>query len=296
MQPENHAVAHGKVSPLIIASPGTSKGVRRFVRPALFIAAGLGLGILMIALKTSLYRVQGGMATLVEVLPISYAYAAGLVAAVNPCGILFVPSLAAYYVGATAGNESPPWERGARALIFGTVATLGFLTLFAAVGAVFVAGGRAIASYFPIGGLAVGVGFTALGLWMILTGGSVGFASASRALGSVQVRGDVRSPYLFGLAYGVASLACTLPVFLVVVGTSLLGNDPVQAGRQFLAYALGMGTVLTAVVVGATFFQSAVSRATRWVVPYMHELMAAVLLGTGLFVFLYWLEALGGLP
>ena len=231
----------------------------------------------------------------VEVLPISYAYAAGLVAAVNPCGILFVPSLAGYYVGSAPGGRSAPSRRAARAALFGAMATLGFVTLFAAVGAVFVAGGRALVSYFPAGGLAVGVGFAALGLWMILTGRSVGFASASRALGSVEVRGDVRSPYLFGLAYGVASLACTLPVFLVVVGTSLLGSDPVQAGSQFLAYALGMGTILSAVVGGATFFDATVRRATRWAMPYIHELMAAMLLGTGLFVIVYWLDALGAL-
>ncbi|MSQ24582.1 MAG: cytochrome c biogenesis protein CcdA [Chloroflexi bacterium] len=269
--------------------------VRHIVRPALFIVAGIALGILMVALKSSLYRVQGGVATLVEVLPISYAYAAGLVAAVNPCGILFVPSLAALYVGSAPSGDFTAWKRGGRALVFGTMATLGFVTLFAAVGAVFVAGGRAIATYFPTGGLLVGVGFTALGLGMILTGRSVGFASASRAMGSVRVGDDIRSPYLFGLAYGVASLACTLPVFLVVVGTSLLGSDFWQAGSQFLAYALGMGTILTLVVVGATFFQATVTRATRWVLPYMHELMAAMLLGAGLFIFVYWLDALGGL-
>ena len=249
----------------------------------------------MVVLKDSLYRVQGGMASFVEVLPISYAYAAGLVAAVNPCGILFVPSLAAYYVGSAPGSESPGWKRAARALLFGGLATLGFVVLFAAVGSVFVAGGRAIASYFPIGGLAVGLGFTAGGLWMILTGRSFGLAGASRALGAVEMRSDLRSPFLFGLAYGVASLACTLPVFLVVVGTSLLGNDPRQAAGQFLAYALGMGTVLSAVVIGAAFFQSTVTRATRWAVPYVHELMAAMLLGTGLFVFVYWLGPFGAL-
>jgi cytochrome c-type biogenesis protein len=215
---------------------------------------------------------------------------------VNPCGIMFVPSLAAYYVGGSLGAHVPALRRAGRALSFGLVATLGFVVLFAAVGGVFVAGGRAMVTYFPYGGLAVGAGFAFLGLWMIVSGGSVGVFATSRAMGSVNVGDGLRSPFLFGLAYGVASLACTLPVFLVVVGTSLLGNDARLAASQFVAYALGMGTVLCAVVLGAAFFEAAVTRATRWVLPQIHDLMAAMLLGMGIFVFAYWLEPLLSLP
>jgi cytochrome c biogenesis protein CcdA len=169
------------------------------------------------------------------------------------------------------------------------MATLGFVVLFAVVGAVFAASGRALGSYFPIGGLAVGVALAGLGLWMILTGRSVGLAGAGRAMSGVRLRGDLRSLFVFGVGYGVASLACTLPVFLVVVGTTLAVGGLGNAFAQFVGYAAGMGTMLTAVILGAAFFRSAVAGSLRRIVPYMHLLAASLLLGAGIFIVDYWL-------
>jgi cytochrome c biogenesis protein CcdA len=99
------------------------------------------------------------------------------------------------------------------------------------------------------------------------------------------------SLFIFGVAYGVASLACTLPVFLVVVGTALAAGGVLQAAGQFVVYALGMGTVIAAVVVGAAFFRTAVSRLLRGTLPYLHGLSAALLIGAGVYLVNYWLAA-----
>src|SRR4051812_31560273 len=100
---------------------------------------GLGLGLAMIGAKDQLYRVQGGVSTVAELLPFGYAYAAGMVAAFNPCGILLVPSLVAYYLGTDYDvSEATWWDRVGRALVFGVIASLGFVILFAAVGLLFV--------------------------------------------------------------------------------------------------------------------------------------------------------------
>jgi cytochrome c biogenesis protein CcdA len=157
------------------------------------------------------------------------------------------------------------------------------------VGLIFAATGRALGAYFPIAGLAIGLALVGLGLWMIVTGESLGLASASRAMGGVRLTNDVRSLFVFGLGYGVASLACTLPVFLVVVGTTLAVGGIVQAIGQFVGYAVGMGTMLTIVIVAAAFFQSAVAGWLRRVVPYVHRLAASLLLGAGIFIVDYWL-------
>jgi cytochrome c biogenesis protein CcdA len=157
------------------------------------------------------------------------------------------------------------------------------------VGIIFAATGRALGAYFPLSGLAIGVLLSGLGLWTIISGHSLGMASASRAMGIVRLTNDLRSLFVFGVGYGIASLACTLPIFLVVVGTTLAVGGIVQATAQFVGYALGMGTMLTIVIVGAAFFQSAVARSLRRVVPYMHRLAAALLLGAGIFIVDYWL-------
>jgi cytochrome c-type biogenesis protein len=260
-----------------------------------YIGLGLGLGLALIAMKNTLYGVQGSVTSVAQAFPFGYAYAAGMVAAVNPCGILLVPSLVAYYLGS---EETPTmsWsERAVRALLLGGATTLGFVALFAVVGGVLGGGGMALGRYFPYVGLAIGIAFTLLGVWMIVTNGSLGVAAASRAMGMAKPRGDARSFVIFGVAYGIASLACTLPVFLVVVGTAFLAGGLLEAMTYFLSYALGMGTMLTAVIVGAAFFRSAVMRGLRGVVPHMHRISASMLLAAGLFIANYWLGP-GGLP
>jgi len=260
-------------------------------RSAIFVGLGVVLGLVLIAGTGAVYQLQGGASDVVSVLPFGYAYAAGMVAAVNPCGVLLLPSLVAYYLGGEDQTETAWWDRTSRAFVLGAMATVGFVALFALVGSVFALSGRALGAYFPLGGTAVGIALAGLGLWLAITGRSFGLASASRAMGSVRLESSLRSLFGFGVAYGVASLACTLPVFLVVVGTALSAGGLLQAAGQFVVYALGMGTVLTAVVVGAAFFRSALTRVLRGTVPYLHRLSASLLLGAGIFLIHYWTAA-----
>src|SRR5579871_5182283 len=189
------------------------------VQVVFFTLLGIGLGGALILAKERLYSVEGSVSGFSDLLPFGYAFAAGMVAAVNPCGILLMPSLVAYYLGADEALEMTWWERGSRAVLLGAMATLGFIALFALVGIVFSVSGHTLGAYFPYGGLAIGAVMSVLGLWLVITGHSLGLASASRAMGGIDLRSGLSSLFLFGLAYGVASLACTLPVFLVVVGT-----------------------------------------------------------------------------
>jgi cytochrome c biogenesis protein CcdA len=264
---------------------------------AIFLALGIGLGFLLIAAKDQLEGLQGGLspvANAAAALPFGYAFGAGLLAAVNPCGVLLVPSLVAYYLGESSSGVGEDWvDRAGRALLFGMMATVGFLCLFALVGTVFAASGRALGEWFPRGGLAVGVGLAALGVWTVISGQAIGMASAGRAMGVVRLAPGPRSPFLFGAAYGVASLACTLPVFLVVVGTALTAGGFGAGAAQFVAYGLGMGSMLTTVILAAAFFSSAVTRTLKGVLPYMHRAGASLLVGAGLFMIYYWLSPAG---
>lgn len=261
-----------------------------------FLVLGLALGGVLIGAGDAIYEIQAGVSTFARLLPLGYAFAAGMVATANPCGILLLPSLVAFYLsrGENEGSRNRSTARRAgRALVLGMMATLGFVALFAGVGLVIGAGGRAIAAYFPIAGLLIGVGLVALGAWLTLTGQGFGILAASQAMGRVELRDDLRSLFLFGVAYAVTSLACTLPIFLVVVGPALAAGSAVLAAGQFVSYALGMGSVLTVVILGTAFFQGFVQGSIRRIVPYVHRLSASFLLGAGLFVVHYWARSAG---
>lgn len=226
---------------------------------------------------------------LATLLPFGYAFGAGLVASVNPCGFLMVPAFVGYYLGQdTPGVPADvvTVRHLGRAVMFGVMVTLGFVALFSAIGSVIAAGGTAIIDAFPWAGFSIGIVLGLLGLWLLVTGQSMGLSLASR-IGRPQGRG-ILSAFLYGVAYGAASLACTLPIFLVVVGTSLASGGVWGSLGKFASYGLGMGVVLTAVSLSAVAFKGAVAQALKGMVPYVHRLSAIFLAAAGAYMIVYW--------
>lgn len=225
-------------------------------------------------------------------LPLGYAFGAGMVATVNPCGFLMLPAYVALYLG--TGEENPlAWPlRGLRALTLGLSITLGFVALFSAIGLVVSLGGQTLLSLIPGAGLAIGIALLGLGLWLLLGKGFIGIASAERV--RVPLRKNWGFAFLFGVAYGVASLSCTLPIFLLVVGSALSAQGIAQALQQFLSYSLGMSAMVGLVIVSTAFFKGGLSRYVQKVTPYVHELSALFLMGAGAYLIFYWLRY-GGL-
>lgn len=226
----------------------------------------------------------------VNELPIGYAYTAGMLATVNPCGFALLPTYVAYYLGMEGQEQSDTsllW-RGLMGVMMGLVVTLGFLTVFSSVGLVISLGGSGLALVFPKAALLVGVGLIALGLWLLITGKSLGLTVASRV--AAPYSKGVRGAYLYGLAYAVASLSCTLPIFLVVVGGALASGTALAGLIQFVSYGLGMGTVMMAVTLSTALFRGAVARQLRIVLPYVGRISAIFIIGAGSYLVYYWVR------
>lgn len=248
------------------------------------VGAALGLFLLV---RDSAEAVVAALAT---ALPVGYAFGAGMVASVNPCGFVLLPSYLSYYLGveekgvaATSGTV-----RLARAMGLALVVTVGFVLVFATVGSVIALGGRALVAYFPVAGLLVGASMAVLGLWLLVRREALGIAAASRLV--VTPGRNLWNGFLFGLAYAVGSLSCTLPVFLVVVGGALATRGVGASLGQFLAYSLGMGTVLVAAIMSVAFFRGAVVGALRGLMPHVHAVSALFLTAAGLYLVYYWLR------
>lgn len=224
---------------------------------------------------------------------LAYAFGAGMVATVNPCGFLMLPSYVAFYLGVEEKDiSSPALLRAAQGAGLSLAITAGFLILFLAVGLVVSLGGRGLLAFVPVAALIVGAGLLSLGIWLFATHRSLGIAAASRL--EVKFQRGPRGAFIFGLGYAMASLGCTLPVFLVVVVSALSTRGPGEGLLQFVAYSLGMGAVVTAVVVSAAFFKDTVQRHLRQVLPYIHRLSAFFLMAAGVYL-IYRAMRFGGL-
>jgi cytochrome c biogenesis protein CcdA len=219
----------------------------------------------------------------------SLALGAGMLATINPCGFAMLPALVSFYLGADEAGYArrPVLLRVRDGLMLGLAVTTGFLAVFGVLGLVISLGAAGISQYLPWGTVLIGAGLAALGLWLFA--GRHVFVRVPTIMAPRQAR-SVQAMILYGVAYAVASLACTLPIFLVVVGTSLV----VGPARLFLflAYGLGMAIVLMAVAIGTVLFQGAIIRYLRGIIPYVQQIGALLLIAAGLYMIVTEVPAL----
>jgi cytochrome c-type biogenesis protein len=254
-----------------------------FVIPAALV---VGLLFLLISLRDG---AEAAMANVAGLLPVGFAFAAGMVASVNPCGFFMLPAYISYHLGAeeTGFYEQPAVRRVLKGLLLGGVATAGFLVVFAVAGSIVSVGGHWLVTVFPYAGVAIGAVMIILGLWLLASHQTLGIMAASRV--TVSPQRNLRNVFLYGIAYALGSLSCTLPIFLVVVGSSLASQGLLTSFGQFIGYALGMGTILVAVTIGTALFRETVARWLRGAIPYVHRASALFMVGAGAYLIYYWL-------
>ena len=264
----------------------------------LALLTGSGIGPITGGVESASFASAAAIRSLSGALPLGYAVGAGMVAAVNPCGFAMLPSYLGLYLG--AGDESHPTERlGGRIIravrISGTLSG-SFMLLFATAGVVLSLASSAIAHYFPWAGLGVGVLLVFVAGRMLAGGtlySSIGERMADRMQDSVR-RPGLRGYFAYGLAYGLASLSCTLPIFLAVVASALVVNGLLAGMVQFILYGFGMGLVISSLTFGVAVFKHTALGGVRRVLPVVQPLSALLLLVAGAYIIYYWLT-LGGL-
>ena len=144
--------------------------------------------------------------------PLGFAFVAGAVAAVNPCGFAMLPAYMGLYLGTNndeSGHVDGAFAQVWKALVVGVAVTAGFVVLFGIAGTVIGLGARsAVADILPWLGLTIGIVLAFAGAWLV-GGGKLYTSFAARAAARVGDPGKVgvRGYFLFGLSYGTASLS-----------------------------------------------------------------------------------------
>ena len=248
-------------------------GVNRFVE---LLSGSSGAGISNVGLK------------------LGFAYAVGAASAVNPCGFAMLPAYLGLYV--SGGNQDQdsrqPVRLIARAVMVGLSVSLGFVALFGAVGLVLGFGSQAIVvAALPWVGLTVGLLLIGAGAFMA-GGGKIYTGLAQRAASRIGDPGQMNVPgyVLFGISYGLASLSCTLPLFLAVLGVGAgLSSGFLDTLSQFVLYAAGMGSVIMALTLGMAVARSVMVRWLRAALPYVGRVGAWLMVVAGAYIVFYWL-------
>lgn len=225
-------------------------------------------------------------------LPLGIAFAAGMVATVNPCGFPMLPTYLLMYLGSGDDNRigGSIGKRLWNALIVGTVVSSGFTVLFGLAGLIIGAGVYILVDAMPWIGLAVGTLLTLVGSWLLVGGKLYSMTAlklADRIRDKPQI--NVRGYFIYGLAYATASLSCALPIFMAVTGVSLATANPIQTVEKFILYALGMGFVIVVMTMALSMFKSSIVIWLKKFIPYTYPVSALFMILAGSYIVFYWL-------
>ena len=216
----------------------------------------------------------------------AFPFALGLVAAFNPCGFALLPVYLSYFLGVDGDNKASRLATIVRGLVVGLVMTAGFVAVFGICGVAFETfiNQGTVFEYTGYVTIAIGVLMLPLGVFMAL---GKDFVLRLPKLNLGTGSRDLSSVFLFGVSYAVVSLSCTIGLFLSSVTTSFTTDGWLEGFGNFLAYALGMGALITFLTMSLALAKTDVAKGMRQVLPYVGRFSGLVLLVAGLYLIDY---------
>ncbi len=183
----------------------------------------------------------------------------------------------------------------ARGAVRGCLMAAGVLSLFAVAGGAMRLVREALFPVLPWLAVLVGILLVVLGA-VLLVRPSVS-VEVPAPLRFVQAAAEGRgwfSTYLFGVGYGVASLGCTLPIFLAITGQSLTTGSAREALAVFLAYGAGMSWILVLASLAVALGNILVLRLFRAGMRWVRTAGAAGMIAAGAYLVYFYRAVFGG--
>jgi len=205
------------------------------------------------------------------------ALTAGMLATVNPCGLPMLPAYLSFFISDGSDDERSPFAAVVRAVVVALFVALGFLAVFALAGGLVSWVTHDVYEVTPW--VTVGVGAVLVGLGIAMLLGRQIKVPLPRLDRGGRTRG-LGSMFVFGVSYAIASISCTLPVFLAQV-SSTLGSDLARGILVFGAFAVGMALVLVALSVSLALARTEVVHALRRSLPMIGRVAGAFLVLAG---------------
>jgi cytochrome c biogenesis protein CcdA len=234
----------------------------------------------MTAMQLSLFAIQGNFA---------YSFLLGVLAAVNPCGFVLLPAYLLYFLGLD-NSDGQGAQRASlrRALTVSSAVSFGFIAVFLVVGTI----SRLFTQWLELNakyaGFAIGIALVFIGLAM-LTGWKPRLTTPNIPGGRDRT---FPAMFLFGIAYAVASIGCTIG-FLTTAIFGSIGTNGFMSGLISIGlYGVGMALLVSALTVTLAFAQSGLLRILRGGLHYIDRLAAIFIVLTGAYLTWYWYLAI----
>lgn len=216
---------------------------------------------------------------------LSLSFIRGMLAAVNPCGFVLLPTYLLYFLGlsnAEVGTRRAPISR---ALVVSLAVSAGFLAVFIVIGSIaefFTSWVTSNAKYLTglIGLVFVVLGFAMLfGYRLPISTPKLDKGGRDRTLWSM---------FVYGIAYAVASIGCTLPLFLGVLFGTAERAGYAAGVANVVAYSLGMALLVTALTVTLAVANVGMLRVLRSSTQYVEMIAGAFVMLSGVYLLWYF--------
>lgn len=218
-------------------------------------------------------------------------FVAGILAAVNPCGFVLLPTYLMYFLGLQGSQDTLTQRETLRkALKVSASLSLGFMAVF--VVAAFVAN---YATNWLTANAKYATGF--FGVVLLVLGAAMLFGFKLPFFNPQKLQGQkdqtVASMFVYGVAYAIASLGCTIGFFIsAVFATSSGSGNALDGITNGLAYATGMAVLVGGLTVALAFANKGLLSVLRRGLQYMDRIAAAFVLISGVYLlwYFYWVD------
>lgn len=234
----------------------------------------------MTAMQLDLLAIQGNFA---------YSFLLGVLAAVNPCGFVLLPAYLLYFLGLdNSGVQSAQRASLRRALMVSAAVSFGFIVVFLIVGTI----SRLFTQWLELNakfaGFAIGIALVIIGI-SILAGWKPPLATPNISGGKDRTAWAM---FLFGIAYAVASIGCTIGFLTTAIFGSIGTNGFISGVISIGLYGVGMALLVSTLTVTLAFAKGGLLRVLHGGLQYIERLAAGFIVLTGLYLTWYWYLAI----
>ena len=236
---------------------------------------------------------SNSITTVLDLIPLSFSFGAGALTAVNPCGFAMLPIYLSMYLKRSEGKEINFITKFNNSILIITTIGMGFLVLFLTFGFLIGLGGELLSLLIPTISIFLGIIVLYMGSTQLIGEQSYipFFQQLASKIGNPN-NTDLKSFFIFGISYGIASIGCSLPLFIALITNSIKSQDLVLSIFHFLSYALGMIFIVGLVTAFISIF-------SKLRIPFLNQISrksstisGIILCIVGIYLLIYWLTDL----
>ena len=221
----------------------------------------------------------------------SLSFIRGMVAAVNPCGFILLPTYLMYFLGLQGTMPGTQRATMRRAVLVSAAVSAGFLSVFLITGLIswrFTSWINENAKYAT--GV-IGVALLVLGIAMLF-GYKLPFMTPSLDTGGEAPKQTITAMFVYGIAYAIASIGCTIGLFIATVFSTSERDGIVAGVGNMLAYGVGMALLISALTIALASANTSLLKFLRGSLQYVDRIAAffVALSGVYLLWYFYWVD------